>query len=140
MSARDELRDALAAALDDTAYLCGRVWEAWGYNTMTEDDFTPAAEDEDFLSSLVDAVQVAMKLPTAEDQGELEGYFGAFDDVGEMIPIRDANHRHWSIGGDEHGDRWALSFGQEEDSFSGAIQFDLAPISYPVTLLWEPTS
>jgi hypothetical protein len=28
------------------AYACTRVWEAWQYGTMTEEDFTPAAETE----------------------------------------------------------------------------------------------
>lgn len=28
------------------AYACTRAWEAWQYGTMTEEDFTPAAETE----------------------------------------------------------------------------------------------
>lgn len=33
-------------------YHCGRVWEAWEIGTMTEEDFTPLEEDEDFISEI----------------------------------------------------------------------------------------
>lgn len=31
---------------DAEALVCTRVWEAWSYNTMGEDDFTEAVETE----------------------------------------------------------------------------------------------
>lgn len=51
---RAQLRDALAQALGDT-YVCGRVWAAWQYGTMTADDFQPAAECDEVLDALVEA-------------------------------------------------------------------------------------
>jgi hypothetical protein len=56
-----DLREAIAEVLRDTTYSCGRVWQAWQYNTMTEDDFSPAWEDDELLDSLVAAVEVASK-------------------------------------------------------------------------------
>lgn len=56
---RDALRDAIADALGD-AYDCTRVWSAWGYGTMSQDDFRPVADDEDRLMEIVDAVVVAL--------------------------------------------------------------------------------
>ena len=52
------LRDALAGALTST-YVCGRVWDAWNVGTMTEDDFQPAAECDELLDELVEAVAKA---------------------------------------------------------------------------------
>jgi hypothetical protein len=49
-----KLRDAFAQALTGV-YVCGRVWEAWQYGTMTEDDFQPASECEEVLDSLIEA-------------------------------------------------------------------------------------
>ncbi len=44
--------DILANALDGF-YSCGRVWEGWSYGTMTQYDFTPAAEEEEWLEETV---------------------------------------------------------------------------------------
>lgn len=52
------LKDALAEALT-SVYVCGRVWEAWQYGTMSESDFQPAAECDEVLDSLVEAVTKA---------------------------------------------------------------------------------
>jgi hypothetical protein len=52
------LRDALAGALS-SVYVCGRVWDAWSVGTMTEDDFQPAAECDEVLDSLVEAIAKA---------------------------------------------------------------------------------
>ena len=43
MSAADTIRDALSSELSD-AYDCTRVWSAWGYGTMGEDDFKPVSD------------------------------------------------------------------------------------------------
>jgi hypothetical protein len=51
---RKKLRDAFAQSLT-SVYVCGRVWEAWQYGTMTEDDFQPASECEEVLDSLIEA-------------------------------------------------------------------------------------
>ena len=53
---RDELAEKFAEALRDVAFTCSRVWEAWQYGTMTQDDFSPAWENEELIGSLVDAV------------------------------------------------------------------------------------
>ncbi|MDP2263249.1 MAG: hypothetical protein Q8K24_08835 [Hydrogenophaga sp.] len=41
---REKLRDAFAQALT-SVYVCGRVWEAWQFGTMSEGDFQPASPD-----------------------------------------------------------------------------------------------
>ena len=51
--------DAIAQALGD-AYDCTRVWSAWGYGTMSHDDFQLIAEDGDRLREIVDAAIMAM--------------------------------------------------------------------------------
>ena len=52
----EELREAFAQNLGGT-YVCTRVWIAWSYGTMSEDDFYPASESDDLLDSLVQAVR-----------------------------------------------------------------------------------
>jgi len=51
---RKKAHDAVAAALGD-AYDCGRVWAAWNYGTMGEDDFSLVAEDSDRVSEITGA-------------------------------------------------------------------------------------
>lgn len=46
----DEIREYLSGHL----YVCGRVEEAWSYGTMSLDDFSPAADNEDVVQSLVE--------------------------------------------------------------------------------------
>lgn len=58
--ARDRVRDAVAGALDGL-YTCGRVWNAWNVGTMSQDDFAPAAEDDDVVGNVTDAAIAAMK-------------------------------------------------------------------------------
>jgi len=33
-------------------YSCSRVWEAWQYGTMTQDDFSPLEEDENIYNDI----------------------------------------------------------------------------------------
>ena len=40
----EALRKGLENALTDMVYDCTRVWEAWSYGTMTQDDFVPVTE------------------------------------------------------------------------------------------------
>lgn len=51
---REHLRDAFAQSLT-SVYVCGRVWEAWQYGTMSEGDFQPAGECEEVLDALIEA-------------------------------------------------------------------------------------
>lgn len=51
----EAIRDALGGALD-----CGRAWSAWGVGTMSEDDFSPVADDSERVAEIADAVLVAL--------------------------------------------------------------------------------
>ena len=51
MSDEKMLIEVLRSHLGDT-YCCSRVWTAWQYNTMTEDDFSPVNEDEELLEGM----------------------------------------------------------------------------------------
>lgn len=73
---RMAVRDAIAEALGD-AYDCKRVWSAWGYGTMREDDFVQVAEQDDRLDEIVSAAIDAVlaqaapvAVPADEDFGE----------------------------------------------------------------------
>lgn len=57
--AREWVMAAIAQALGN-AYDCTRVWEAWSYGTMDEDDFSLIAEDSDRLREIADAAIMAM--------------------------------------------------------------------------------
>ena len=63
---RQKLRDAFEQDLTD-AYVCGRVWSAWQYGTMSEDDFQPASECEEVLDSLIESA-----LEIKEETAQLE--------------------------------------------------------------------
>lgn len=51
---RDQATDAVAEALGD-AYDCTRVWSAWGYGTMSSDDFCLVTDDESRLAEITEA-------------------------------------------------------------------------------------
>jgi len=57
---RKKANDAVAAALGD-AYDCGRVWAAWSYGTMGEDDFSLVVEDPDRVSEIAGAALDAVR-------------------------------------------------------------------------------
>jgi len=44
--------DMARALITSDLYFCGRVWDAWWAGTMTEDDFSPAQRDENFIYSI----------------------------------------------------------------------------------------
>lgn len=52
---REAIHDAIAATLGD-AYDCTRVWSAWSYGTMGQDDFSLITDDSDRMAELTDAV------------------------------------------------------------------------------------
>jgi len=72
-------------------YACTRVWEAWSYGTMTEDDFVPMDEDEDIvndlktlikeevkrLRGLVDKAEQTLVEWYVQDQADVIGTYGA---------------------------------------------------------------
>jgi hypothetical protein len=55
----EPLRDAIASCLT-SVYICNRVWSAWSYGTMSQDDFIEARETE-FLDDLVGVVMSVMQ-------------------------------------------------------------------------------
>jgi hypothetical protein len=50
----ERMRDALAEVLGE-AMDCTRVWSAWGYGTMSQDDFQVIANDDDRLDEIARA-------------------------------------------------------------------------------------
>lgn len=58
--AREAAARALGPELADT-YDCTRVWEAWGYETMSQDDFEPAGlRCEEIANAAIDAYLAAL--------------------------------------------------------------------------------
>ena len=47
---KSRLREEARLILFDL-YSCARVWEAWGYGTMSQSDFVPADEDDDTVEN-----------------------------------------------------------------------------------------
>lgn len=56
---RERVQEAVAESMTGI-YYCGRVWSAWGYGTMSRDDFSPAGEDDDIVANIVDAAVAAI--------------------------------------------------------------------------------
>ena len=52
---KQNLIEVLRSHLGDT-YCCSRVWVAWQHNTMTEDDFSLASEDDELLDCLAQEI------------------------------------------------------------------------------------
>jgi len=67
------LGEAISEALGE-AYDCGRVWEAWGIGTMSEDDFTLVAEGPERISEMVAAVMAVIHplIAAAPDKAAFE--------------------------------------------------------------------
>ncbi|SAK53154.1 hypothetical protein AWB78_01298 [Caballeronia calidae] len=67
---RQAVCDAVAEALGD-AYDCLRVWRAWGYGTMSADDFSLVAEDDSRVAEIADAaigaIEAAASAPVIAD-------------------------------------------------------------------------
>lgn len=58
--ARDaRIRDAIAKEIGDL-YYCGRVWEAWGVGTMSQDDFTQVDQMDEILDNVTNAAIAAL--------------------------------------------------------------------------------
>jgi len=65
--------DAELDSILDSTYVCTRVWEAWQYKTMAEDDFIPAAEADvraDLIAWRDAAVAAAPGKPGDEAEAE----------------------------------------------------------------------
>lgn len=57
---KTKIRDAIASNMT-SVYLCNRVWSAWRYGTMSEDDFTAAIESDQFVNDMATAVVSALE-------------------------------------------------------------------------------
>jgi hypothetical protein len=58
----------------DNVFACTRVWSAWSYNTMSQDDFLPFKEDEDFINDFKNFLEDKDKITI----DELVGFFEQF--------------------------------------------------------------
>jgi hypothetical protein len=47
-------KDTAQGFIDNDLYFCTRLWDAWLYGTMSEDDFVQAKHDEDFINDLAE--------------------------------------------------------------------------------------
>ncbi len=45
-----------AVELAQDTLFCTRVWSAWGYGTMTENDFVDATDEDDFINGIAKAI------------------------------------------------------------------------------------
>jgi len=66
----ETLTDAIAQGLSGT-YHCLRVWEAWSYGTMSQDDFAPVDESET-PREIAEAVLALYAAPPAPQPSQLE--------------------------------------------------------------------
>ncbi|MGP4995505.1 hypothetical protein [Glutamicibacter ardleyensis] len=104
--ALDKMKLAVSEVISETTYMCSRVWEAWQYGTMTDEDFEPAWENDTLLTEVVEAVLAVAQqvvnsveeldalpfesvvIDASEDQfkfvadGEGGSYWCRFDDMG----------------------------------------------------------
>lgn len=61
MGRRERVDGALRKVLDGQEALhCTRVWEAWFYGTMSENDFSRVTDDHEAFDEIVDAVMEAL--------------------------------------------------------------------------------
>ena len=126
----EAIREALGGALD-----CTRVWSAWGVGTMSEDDFSPVADDSERVGEIADAVMAVLttrKLvcETCSGWGMIGGpSFYAPDEGGEPCPDCSASqpvayqsrHALGPLGGDGWG-HWTETGRDEFVRLSGLIK------------------
>jgi hypothetical protein len=129
MSARDELAKLLASEIDDDVYGCTRVWEAWIYGTMSQDDFVPINEEPTVMAELAAAILAAgyRKPRTITTEAELDALPNGSVVLSEVYTAH-------------HGQ--AISFQRWEDGLwhRGARSGSTHPDNFlPVTVLYEPS-
>ena len=60
--------EAVKVELDSQeAMHCTRVWEAWRYGTMTEEDFVNISEDDECVQALIAAAEPHLRKKWAEE-------------------------------------------------------------------------
>lgn len=58
----EAVTNAIEKVLDgQDALHCTRVWDAWGYGTMSEDDFSPVTNDAEAVHEIASAVLEALE-------------------------------------------------------------------------------
>lgn len=156
----EAIREALGGALD-----CGRVWSAWGVGTMSEDDFSPVADDSERVAEITDAVLSALAATGKQQVGEVQGdarahlieeAIGYLDLIAVQPPLVDQARRAlaralasrqpvYVQGSDElrartDGERAAYLEGIEEGKVQAArqpgVQVPVAVVGSDFTLLW----
>jgi len=78
----DKAMDDLKVILDaQEALYCTRVWEAWSYGTMGEDDFSRVSEDDEAVSEILYTVLRSLGLHTDAGIPGFEGTLDALDNL-----------------------------------------------------------
>lgn len=98
----DAVKAAVAEALGE-AYDCIRVWSAWSYGTMGPDDFVLVSDDDERLTSIVEAALAA--LPKATNNRAAEYWHARYREATQAY-----NDRAAALSGrlqalDAHNDR-----------------------------------
>ena len=102
----EDLRKAFREYLGQEMYWCSRDHTAWAHGTMSLDDFTLAAEDDDIVDSLVD---IAQSVPVPIEQA-----------------LRFCTCSHWL---EAHNDKACLEFACTCKEFSPVVQVDEAKLA-----------
>mgnify|MGYP000734187712 CR=1 FL=1 len=85
----ERVKTAIAGALGD-ALDCTRVWEAWGYGTMSEDDFTEVRDDGARLEEIARAALSALPPQDVSVQEAAKVLLDALGADGPFEPFMDA--------------------------------------------------
>ena len=73
---RKKVEDAVSESLGD-AYDCLKVWSAWSYGTMSQDDFSLISEDGDRVYEIADAAIHSISEAVDEYKEYLEAAYRA---------------------------------------------------------------
>lgn len=102
--ARERVMEAIAGALG-YAFDCTRVWSAWSYGTMSEDDFSLVREDDGRLGEIADAAIAAIQPPqpvwsVSDEDVEDARRYRLLRNKARQNTAHDVygNGGHWSVG------------------------------------------
>lgn len=69
-------KESVADSLSEVVYTCSRSWDAWHYGTMTDEDFSPAWEDDTLVGEIAAAAIAEVDKAAAEANNvELGGLY-----------------------------------------------------------------
>lgn len=71
---QEAVKIAIKTDFED-CYSCCRVWSAWSYNTMSQDDFIPVSDDPDVLEEISESI-----VQKINDNADFESILSVFDD------------------------------------------------------------